>query len=197
MEATKAKPIEKPIFFDMPELIETERLILRKPDVLDSPSLNEAVGETFEQLSVWMPWATEPVPLAATEEFIRTAIADFAARKAFIFCILEKATGRMLGSMGYQGIDWTIPSFEIGYWIRASAQRQGLVSEAVSRLTRLAIDDLDVKRVYLRIDAKNIPSRSVAQHCKFQLEGTLRNEAVDNDGNLRSTEIWSIVPGQC
>ena len=61
--------------------------------------------------------------------------------------------------------------FEIGCWIRASAQGQGDVSEAVQALTRMAFSELQARRVEIRMDEKTQRSRAVAERCGFELEG--------------------------
>ena len=51
-------------------------------------------------------------------------------------------------------MDWTVPRFEIGYWVRKSFAGQGYVTEAV-RHRRLAVRELRAKRVQLHIDVRN------------------------------------------
>lgn len=38
-------------------------------------------------------------------------------------------------------MNWDLPSFEIGYWLRRSYQKFGLMTEAIHALTRYAIVD--------------------------------------------------------
>jgi len=42
--------------------------------------------------------------------------------------------------------------FEIGYWIRQSASRQGFMSEAVDRVTQFAFKNLQANRIEIRCD---------------------------------------------
>ena len=59
-----------PVLIEVPERIETERLILRCPRPGDGPTMNEAERETRAELRPLMPWAhtrrasTTPRPTA-------------------------------------------------------------------------------------------------------------------------------------
>ena len=52
-----------------------------------------------------------------TEESLRQAIANFITRKDLRFHLYMKETGEFIGSSGLHRIDWSIPKFEIGYWL--------------------------------------------------------------------------------
>ena len=47
----------EPILIDVPERIETERLVLRVPRAGDGPLVNDAIGASHAELAPWMPWA--------------------------------------------------------------------------------------------------------------------------------------------
>ena len=83
--------------------------------------------------------------------------------------------------------------FEIGCWIRASAQGQGDVSEAVQALTRMAFSELQARRVEIRMDEKTLRSRAVAERCGFELEGVLRCDALSPNGEPRDTRVYSRI----
>lgn len=104
--------------------------------------------------------------------------------------LFEKSSGLLVGCSGFHDIDWRIPAMEIGYWVRTGQVGKGFVTEAVNRLTELAFTSLNAKRVEIRCDRINERSRKVAERCGFQLEGTLLNEDMSPDGELRDTCIY-------
>ena len=46
-----------PLLMDVPDRIETERLVLRVPRAGDGPILNEAIRASHVDLQPWLPWA--------------------------------------------------------------------------------------------------------------------------------------------
>jgi RimJ/RimL family protein N-acetyltransferase len=76
--------------------------------------------------------------------------------------ICERLSGRLLGGTGLHRIQWEGPRFEIGYWLRTSAEGQGYVQEGVTLLTVLAFETLQAQRVQIRMDPRNARSQSVA-----------------------------------
>jgi ribosomal-protein-serine acetyltransferase len=61
----------------------------------------------------------------------------------------------------------------------------------VHGITAFAFKHLHANRVEIRCDAQNIRSSAVAKRCGFLLEGILRHDSVDVNGELRSTMIFS------
>jgi len=161
----------KSILLDLPMPINSKRLLLKPPEKGDSKVVNEAVLETFDKLHPIMPWAKERPSIEDTEEFVRSAVANWILKKdeepylpLFIF---DKNNGKFLGN-------WEIPCLEIGYWIRESVAGNGIMTEAVAAITRYAIDIIGVKRVEIRCDVKNIKSKKIPERLGFHLEATLK-----------------------
>jgi ribosomal-protein-serine acetyltransferase len=90
---------------------------------------------------------------------------------------------------------WEIPSFEIGYWLRRSAEGHGYMSEAARLLTDFVLNDLKANRVEIQCDERNTHSANVARRLGYVQEGRLRNEVQAPDGAVRNTLIFSRVPG--
>ena len=89
-------------------------------------------------------------------------------------------------------MNWAIPSFEIGYWVRTSKARNGYILEAVNAVARYAFEQLKAKRLEIKCDADNHRSIQVAERLGFQLEGRLRKNEFKCDGqSLRDTLIFS------
>ena len=91
-------------------------------------------------------------------------------------------------------IVWSVPSFEIGYWIRTRSEGAGSITEATALLAAFAFDSLHAQRVRIRCDAANKRSAAVPQRLGFTHEATLRNEARRGDGSLRDTFEFGLTP---
>ncbi len=182
-----------PILIEVPEAIKTERLLLAAPRAGIGPALAVAIAESMGQLKPWMPWAQQVPSFEDSEAVVRRQCADFIARRDLAYQIYDLAPEgrRLLGGCGLHRLDWTLRGFEIGYWIRASAQGQGLVSEAVRALTAMAFEQLRARRVEIRVDDVNLRSRAVAERCGFELEGILRRDSLTPAGELRNTCVYA------
>jgi RimJ/RimL family protein N-acetyltransferase len=164
-----------PILRDFPACFESERLLLRAPCAGDGEATYAAVMESMAELRPWLPWASDAITAETQEAVMRRAHADFMARTDLMLLIFLKSSGALLGGSGLHNIDWRVPRFEIGYWLRTSYIGQGLMTEAASAIAAFAFDTLGARRVEIRCDERNTRSAAVALRCSFALEGVLRN----------------------
>lgn len=181
----------KPLLLTIPDLIVTERLILRAPQAGDGPMMSEAIHESLAELKPWMPWAqTAPSPEEA-EIVTRENCVRWLERTEFQFRGFYHQRLALIISL--LRINWDVPRFEIGYWTRTSSTGQGLMTEAVLGITEMAFDTLGARRVEIRMDAGNLRSRQVAERAGFALESTLKNNERGTDGTLRDTHIFALI----
>jgi ribosomal-protein-serine acetyltransferase len=178
---------------EVPEHFATERLDLRAPDERHAAELHAAVMESHESIRRWMPWAAEVQTVEQFAENSREALQQYRARLDFRLHLFLKGTGTFVGGSGLHRPDWTVPSFEIGYWVRDRFQGQGYVTEAVTAIADIAFDVLGARRVDIRMSTRNERSRRVAERAGFELEGTLRNDGRHLDGSLRDTLVFARV----
>ncbi len=188
--------MDKPILFDFPYSFETERLTIRGPLPGDGKEVHAAVMESREELRRWMPWAHEqPLSAEEYEARVRDGRLKFLAREDLWLMLLLKGARTIIGGSGLHRINWNVPKFEIGYWVRTSYARQGYITEAVSGITDFAFNILGAKRVEIRCDAHNERSAAVPRRLGFVHEGTLRHDDRDHyTGELRDTLIFAKIP---
>ncbi|MFC4098158.1 GNAT family N-acetyltransferase [Paenibacillus xanthanilyticus] len=184
-----------PQLLEVAEQFESERLLIRAPRWGDGAMLNEAVAESMPELSAWMPWAVELPSVAQSEITVREGRARYLDRSDLWLLLIEKATGRLVGSSGLHRIEWEARKFEIGYWARSGFTGQGYITEAVHRITSFAAHELGANRIEIRCDARNVRSAAVAERCGFTREGLLRMEKLGVDGSLRDTLVFAKVRG--
>ena len=182
------------ILRDFPNSFETERLTIRCPQPGDGAEVNAAVLESLNELRPWMAWAQTAPTLAESEANLRKAHTDFLLREKLRLLLFLKDTNTLVGSTGLHNIDWAVPKFEIGYWVRTSYAGQGYISEAVAGITDFAFQTLGAKRVAIYCDAKNERSAAVARRLGFVHEGTLRCDGRSPATNeLRDTLVFAKV----
>ncbi|MFB0825604.1 GNAT family N-acetyltransferase [Chromobacterium violaceum] len=184
------------ILRDIPDQIESERLILRSPMPGDGAALYAAVCASLEPLRAFpasMLWAMQEPSVDISETFCRQSRVDYLARKGLPMLLLLKDGGRLVGASGLHQLDWKHRQAHIGYWVHRDWQGQGLISEAVRAICDFAQAQLGLRRIACLADEQNLASRRVAERAGFQLEGILRNERIAPDGSLRDTALYALA----
>ena len=191
-------PID-PLLIEVPERIETDRLVLRAPRRGDGPVLNAAVLASLAELAPWMPWAAGGQTAEEAEAHCRRQQAKYMLREDLPLFIFARgpggAEGEFLGGTGLHRMDWPLGRFEIGYWRKTGCAGRGIVTEAVGALARMAFDTLRARRVEIRMDDENVRSQKVAERAGFTLEALLRFDSATPSGAPRSTRVYARVRG--
>ncbi len=178
------------------EELRGERVIVRPYRESDAQALQEAVAESRDHLRPWMPFADEHQSVEESRDWIIHQIARWLTREGMLVGMWDAATQRYLGGTGLHAHDWEIGYFEIGYWIRASAEGHGYVTEAVRLLTDYAFDALNASRVEIRCDEQNVRSAAIPRRLGYVEEGLLRNDSTTPEGELRNTLVFSLIAGE-
>jgi RimJ/RimL family protein N-acetyltransferase len=176
-----------------PYRIETERLVVRCYEPRDASLLKEAIDSSLEHLRPWMPWVhQEPQTLEQKIELVKQFRAGYDSGENFTCGIFSADEREVLGGTGLHPRVGP-GGLEIGYWIRASATRQGLVTESSAALTRAAFDVCEADRVEIRIEPGNEASFGVPRKLGFMEEATLRRRLPPHEtGPLRDVTIFTM-----
>jgi len=178
------------------EELRGERIVVRPYRESDAQDLFEAVAESREHIRPWLPFADAHQTIEESRDWIIQMMAQWLLRADLILGMWDASTNRYLGGTGLHAHDWDFGYFEIGYWIRASAEGHGYVTEAVRLLANYAFDTLKANRLEIRCDELNVRSAAIPQRLGFVQEGRLRNNAVATDGRLRTMLVFSLIPGE-
>lgn len=153
----------------------------------------DAIAESLPKLQPWMPWAKTHHTVEDSLEYIRQCQVRFLLRTDYAMGIFHRADNRYLGGTGLHVREQSVPSFEIGYWIRATAEGKGYVSETVQLLTICAFDTLQAERVAIKCDARNTRSLRVAERQGYVYEGRHRNVQRDPTGALSDMLTYAMT----
>jgi RimJ/RimL family protein N-acetyltransferase len=176
-----------------PYRIETERLVIRCWDPADAPLLKEALDSSLEHLRPFMEWAhDEPQPLEKKAELLRSFRALYDTGESFVMGIFDRSEQQVLGGSGLHARVGP-GGLEIGYWIRASATRQGIASETSAVLTRVGLEICEADRIEIRIEPRNEASMGIPRKLGFAEEATLRRRLPGRAGGpLRDVTIFTM-----
>lgn len=177
----------------LPAALETQRLLLRPPQVADAEQVNRSTRESFAELHAFMEWAVLPPELEDSRQFCATGTRELRTGSACPLLMFRRSDDALLGGTGFASVDLRVPKFEIGYWCVTAETGQGYVSEAVAAQCRHVFATFKARRVELRMDERNKRSERVAKRLGFTLEGTLRNDARGNDSSLRNTRVYAMT----
>jgi RimJ/RimL family protein N-acetyltransferase len=176
-----------------PYRIETERLVVRCYEPRDAPLLKDAIDSSLEHLQPWMPWALdEPQTLEQKVELVELFGSGFDAGENFTYGIFTTDEAELLGGTGLHPRVGP-GGLEIGYWVRASATRQGIVTESTAALTRAGFEVCEADRIEIRIEPRNEASFGVPRKLGFVEEATLRRRLPGREGGpLRDVTIFTM-----
>lgn len=176
------------------EELQGERVMVRPYRVEDAEALQAAVAESREHLRPWLPFADAHQSVEESRDFIIRSNAQWLLRENFGLSIWSREIGGFLGGVGFHIRDWDIRWFEIGYWLRASAEGHGYMTEAVRLVSNYLLDHMGAQRVEIRCNALNTHSAAVALRLGFVQEGRLRNVRVAANSAPADTLIFSRIP---
>mgnify|MGYP001122160308 CR=1 FL=1 len=184
----------RPTLIDLPEELRSGRVVVRPYRAADAEAVFAAIDDSRAHLATFMPWVHFHQTVADSRDFCVRAAANWLTRSSLDLGIFAAGDGAYLGGTGFPRLAWEVPAFEIGYWIRRTAEGRGYVGEAVRLLAQLAFEQLGAQRLEIRCDARNDRSRAVAERLGFLPEARLRNDALGTDGRPRDTLVFALIP---
>jgi N-acetyltransferase len=132
-----------------------------------------------------------------TAAYIDTALKHHAQGHRLAFAVIDKPSGRVLGSSSYHDIVPAVERLEIGYtWYAKSVQRSHVNTTAKLMLMTHAFETLGAKLVGWRTDNFNFASQRAIERLGAKRDGVLRHHALRRDGTVRDTVMYSLTAGE-
>ena len=148
-----------------------------------------------EELWRWIP--TQVRTLEEMKTYIQLALDEQARGVSLPFAIIEKASGRAIGSTRYGNIDRAHRRVEIGWtWIARQFQRTAVNTECKYLLMRHAFETIGCIRVELKTDSLNERSRAAILRIGAKQEGIFRNHMITSSGRVRHTVYFSVIDAE-
>ena len=176
------------IFVKMPTL-ETERLILRPMLVSDADDMYDyASREEVTRYLLWSPHTSKK----NTQDFLRYIRTSYGLGDFYDWAVVEKESGRMIGTCGFTRFDFPHNVCEIGYVLNPDFHGKGYATEAARRVIDFAFSRLEVHRVEAKFMKGNNASLRVMEKLGMTFEG-YRRDSMLVKGKYRTIGVSSLL----
>lgn len=139
-------------------------------------------------------YTSTPVTPQQADEYFETAFAEREANRAYPYAIQELASEDIIGSTRLADLVWRHRNCELGYtWFRPDFYRSGVNVESKLLLLTLAFDHLELLRVQIHTDTRNIRSQRAIEALGATREGVLRRHMIAKDGFVRDSVVYSVT----
>lgn len=161
------------------------------------PFHREGLLEAAGDGKLWELWYTSVPSETTVDAYVDFALAEQKAGRSLPFVVVERASGRVIGSTRFCNAEAPHKRLEIGYtWYAKSQQRTSVNSECKYLMLTHAFERLGCIAVEFRTHIHNHPSRRAISRLGAKQEGILRNHRIGEDGIIRDTVVFSIIQNE-
>lgn len=157
----------------------------------DAGDFSAAVRES-PSVCRWMSWARPDFSADDARRWFAWCEESRANGTAYEFAIVS-ADGEFVGGAGLNQFNPAHRFCNLGYWVRASAQRRGAASAAIHMLARYAFEELKLVRAEIVIAEGNEASMATARKAGALHEGLARNR-LQVHGQSVDAHVLSLIP---
>ena len=177
---------------DSPPLL-FQGLVIRAFHDSDADEFAAAARESMNTVGRWMSWCTPSFCADDALRWFQHCRLARVSQTAYEFGVFSQDSGRFLGGAGINAIHHQNLLCNLGYWVRESAQRQGVALRTVQALVPYAFDELKLQRVEIVVAKGNSPSEAVARKYGAEFECLARNR-LQLHGKAVPASIFSVTP---
>jgi RimJ/RimL family protein N-acetyltransferase len=165
-------------------------LLLEQALPSDNADLVDAVNDSLDHLSPWMPWAQERATAESIGAFLEGATSDWDTGIEFQYILRRRASSLIIGCCGLHA-RLGIGALEIGYWVRIGHLKRGVATAAAGAVTAAALELPEVERVEIRCDAANVRSAMVPPKLGYRLD-RVELRTPTTPGETDRHMIWAL-----
>ncbi len=158
----------------------------------DIDALYEAARESIPTVGRWLPWCHEHYARADSEAWIAHCVTTWEAGEQYAFAIAVEEGSRILGGVGLNKCDQDRRMANLGYWVRASAERRGVATQAVRLVSTFGFEKGFAQfEIVAALD--NIASRRVAEKSGARFQCIERGRIHFREQRLDAA-IYALLP---
>ena len=130
--------------------------------------------------------------IGEAKDYCRYMTRRYRADEPSSWGIVDKKTGRLVGTIGYMNYDMDNASVEIGYSLAKWMWNGGYMTEALRRVIDYTFDAMDINRIEAQHELDNPASGRVMEKCGMRKEGVLR-QRLYNKGKFVDVALYAIL----
>ena len=173
--------------------LENDRVLLRPLAFTDEFELQNIANDK----ALWVYGLTDLSQPGELKRYIRNAIAARDEGRCAVWTIIDKRTNSIAGCTRLAEISWKDERGQIGWtWIGKRFQGSGLNKAMKHLILKYGFEELNLNRIELKADERNIQSRKAIKGIGAVEEGILRQHMRIHNGYLRNTVFYSILKSE-
>jgi len=180
---------------ELPLVLEGARIELRtlEPTFENAKMIFDIVVVNREYVLEWLPWASITDKPEDSFNFLLKIQRNRKDNTEYGFGIF--LDNKYIGNISIFDVSEEKKSGEIGYWLVKDANGKGYMTEAI-KLIEDAFFQSFGNRIQIKCDTRNAASSNVPKRMNYHIDGELRQDNIDKDGNLRNTLIYSKLKSE-
>jgi ribosomal-protein-alanine N-acetyltransferase len=170
---------------DFGPVIETERVLLRTPQMSDYPAWAELRATSRDFLMPWEPlWSPDELSRASFRRRVRHYLRDLREDVGYALFIYDRTRNALVGGLTLCNVRRGVTqACTLGYWVGARYAKQGYMTAAVRAVVPFVFDTLELHRLEAACLPSNTASVRLLEKTGFHREGLARRY-------LRINGVW-------
>lgn len=179
---------------DFGPVLETERVVLRAPQMSDYPSWAELRGDSREFLVPWEPrWAPDELSRSSFRRRVRHYLRDMREDMGYALFVYDTRSAALVGGLTLCNVRRGVTqSCTLGYWVGAKYARQGYMTAAVRAIVPFVFESLELHRLEAACLPTNTASMRLLDRIGFEREGLARRYLRIN-GEWRDHVLYALL----
>ncbi|MBS1586760.1 MAG: GNAT family N-acetyltransferase [Bacteroidetes bacterium] len=177
----------------MVSILIDDELLLRSFQPEDGAELFRAVDTSRQHLRPWLNWVDPTTKPEHSVQFIHQSLQQLNNQEAIALGIFSKQ--HIIGSIGMHNWDHTLRKAQLGYWIDAEHEGQGIVHRCMQRFIKFLFEKTDLNKLEIHFVPSNKRSAVIAERLGFKTEGILRQSFLRN-GMLEDIVITGLLKSE-
>lgn len=154
----------------------------------------DAIFEAGNFSEIWTHLAITIQSREDAKHFVEQSLLNQQLGKEHPFVIIDNQTKRIIGGTKLMDLDLTHMRISLGFsWLTPAYWRSPINSNCKYLLMQYCFEVLQLNRVQIQADERNMRSRNAIARIGATQEGIFRDHMIRKDGTPRNTVIFSVI----
>lgn len=167
-----------------------ERIELVQAEIFLGEDLYHVIDQNRTHLKEFLTFIDDIREPAHEIAFIKKMLNEQAQGTGRLFLIFVES--EISGTLDLHDINQVFKKAEIGYWLKADLNGQGIMTKAVIALCDFAFNQLGLNKLSISADVDNVGSNKVAEKAGFEFVGVDKQDVVLY-GEFRDMNRYSLL----